>query len=178
MHVKSASCHPIWPGKMTSVEKSPIQNCLQNTKKSTFIDLIPSKWICWKHVDFDSNFILSFLFCQKLAKSLDKKRDKNLGRPISCQGFVHWRSFFLARKSTASYTTLGLKGSGPRFMAKRPLENHILGMWNNCPHPWAALLCKSFLNPPVDRPKDPWPRVLSLPEQFVGDPASLARDNI
>ena len=24
----------------------------------------------------------------------------------------------------------------------------------------------------------PWPRVLSLPEQFVGDPASLALDNI
>ena len=30
--------------------------------------------------------------------------------------------------------------------------------------------------PPVDGPKDPWPRVLSLPERFVGDPASLARD--
>ncbi len=28
------------------------------------------------------------------------------------------------------------------------------------------------------RPKDPWPRVLSLPERFVGDPASLARENI
>ena len=26
--------------------------------------------------------------------------------------------------------------------------------------------------------KDPWPRVLSLPGQFVGDPASLACDNI
>ncbi len=26
--------------------------------------------------------------------------------------------------------------------------------------------------------KDPWPRVLSLPERFIGDPASLARDNI
>ncbi len=26
-------------------------------------------------------------------------------------------------------------------------------------------------------PKDPWPRVLSLPERFIGDPASLARDN-
>ncbi len=24
----------------------------------------------------------------------------------------------------------------------------------------------------------PWPCVLSLPERFVGDPASLARDNI
>ena len=24
----------------------------------------------------------------------------------------------------------------------------------------------------------PWPRVLSLPERFVGDPASLACDNI
>ncbi len=33
-------------------------------------------------------------------------------------------------------------------------------------------------DPPVDAPKDPWPRVLSLPERFVGDPASLARDNI
>ncbi len=26
--------------------------------------------------------------------------------------------------------------------------------------------------------KDPWPRVLSLPKRFVGDPVSLARDNI
>ena len=26
--------------------------------------------------------------------------------------------------------------------------------------------------------KDPWPRVLSLPERFVGDPVSLACDNI
>ncbi len=26
--------------------------------------------------------------------------------------------------------------------------------------------------------KDPWPRVLSLPERFVGDPVSQARDNI
>ena len=32
--------------------------------------------------------------------------------------------------------------------------------------------------PPVDGPKDPRPRVLSLPGRFVGDPASLARDNI
>ena len=32
--------------------------------------------------------------------------------------------------------------------------------------------------PSVDGPKDPWPRVLSLPGRFVGDPASLARDNI
>ncbi len=32
--------------------------------------------------------------------------------------------------------------------------------------------------PPVDGPKDPWPGVLSLSERFVGDPASLARDNI
>ncbi len=32
--------------------------------------------------------------------------------------------------------------------------------------------------PPVDGPKDPWPRVLSLPERFVGDPASLASDNM
>ncbi len=32
--------------------------------------------------------------------------------------------------------------------------------------------------PPVDGPKDHWPRVLSLPGRFVGDPASLARDNI
>ncbi len=30
----------------------------------------------------------------------------------------------------------------------------------------------------MDGPKDPWPHVLSLPERFVGDPASLARDNI
>ena len=30
----------------------------------------------------------------------------------------------------------------------------------------------------MDRPKDPWPRVLSLPKRFVGDPASLAHDNI
>ena len=36
--------------------------------------------------------------------------------------------------------------------------------------------CRS--GPPVDGPKDPWPRVLSLPEQFVGDPASLSRDSI
>ena len=28
------------------------------------------------------------------------------------------------------------------------------------------------------QPKDPWPRVLSLPGRFVGDPASLVRDNI
>ena len=35
--------------------------------------------------------------------------------------------------------------------------------------------CRS--GPPVDGPKDPWPRVLSLPGRFVGDPASLARDN-
>ncbi len=27
-------------------------------------------------------------------------------------------------------------------------------------------------------PKDPWPRVLSLPGRFVGDPASLAHDNM
>ncbi len=51
----------------------------------------------------------------------------------------------------------------------------------------ANQMCGSFLfkflsrwlsGPPVDGPKDPWPRVLSLPERFVGDPASLARDNI
>ncbi len=30
----------------------------------------------------------------------------------------------------------------------------------------------------VDGPNDPWPCVLSLPERFVGDPASLARDSI
>ncbi len=36
--------------------------------------------------------------------------------------------------------------------------------------------CRS--GPPVDGPKDPWRCVLSLPERFVGDPASLARDNI
>ncbi len=38
------------------------------------------------------------------------------------------------------------------------------------------LPCRS--GPPVDGPKDPWPRVLSLPERFVGDPASLALDNM
>ncbi len=46
-------------------------------------------------------------------------------------------------------------------------------------------MCGSFLfkmfgyrsGPPVDGPNDPWPRVLSLPGRFVGDPASLARDN-
>ena len=32
--------------------------------------------------------------------------------------------------------------------------------------------------PPVDGPKDPWPRVLSLPGRFIGDPASLACDNM
>ena len=31
-------------------------------------------------------------------------------------------------------------------------------------------------SPPVNRPKDPWPHVLSMPG-FVGDPTSLARDN-
>ncbi len=30
----------------------------------------------------------------------------------------------------------------------------------------------------MDGPKDPWPRVLSLPRRFIGDPASLARDNV
>ena len=30
----------------------------------------------------------------------------------------------------------------------------------------------------MDGPMDPWPSVLSLPGRFVGDPASLARDNI
>ncbi len=30
----------------------------------------------------------------------------------------------------------------------------------------------------MDGPKDPWPHVLSLPGRFVGDPASLAHDNI
>ncbi len=38
--------------------------------------------------------------------------------------------------------------------------------------------CAVHSFPPVDGPKDPWPRVLSLPRRFVGDPASLARDNI
>ncbi len=38
------------------------------------------------------------------------------------------------------------------------------------------LPCRSC--PPVDGPKDPWPRVLSLPRWFVGDPASLACDYI
>ena len=36
--------------------------------------------------------------------------------------------------------------------------------------------CRS--GPPVDGPKDPWLHVLSLPERFVGDPASQALDNI
>ncbi len=35
-----------------------------------------------------------------------------------------------------------------------------------------------FFYPPVDGPKDPWPCLLSLLERFVGDAASLARDNI
>ena len=48
-------------------------------------------------------------------------------------------------------------------------------------------MCGSFhflnflYSPPVNRPKDPWPRVLSLPGAqggFVGGPTSLARDNI
>ncbi len=42
-------------------------------------------------------------------------------------------------------------------------------------------LCRwlsSLSGSPVDGPKDPWPRVLSLPERFVGEPVSLARDNI
>ncbi len=30
----------------------------------------------------------------------------------------------------------------------------------------------------MEGPKDPWPCVLLLPERFVGDNASLARDNI
>ncbi len=38
------------------------------------------------------------------------------------------------------------------------------------------LPCRS--GPLVDGPKDPWPGVLSLPGRFVGDPTSLARDNI
>ena len=38
-----------------------------------------------------------------------------------------------------------LEGSRLLFMAKCPLENNILGMLNNCPHPWAELPCKSFL---------------------------------
>ena len=48
----------------------------------------------------------------------------------------------------------------------------------------ANQMCGSFLfkismsGPPVDGPKDPWPPVLSLPGRFVGDPASLARNNI
>ncbi len=39
-----------------------------------------------------------------------------------------------------------------------------------------ATVCRS--GPPVDGPKDPWPRVLSLPKRFVGDPDLPARDNI
>ena len=35
-------------------------------------------------------------------------------------------------------------------------------------------MCGSFLY----GPKDPWARVLSLLGRFVGDPASLARDNM
>ena len=49
----------------------------------------------------------------------------------------------------------------------------------------ANQVCGSFLlnylsrsGPPVAGPKDPWPRVLLLPERFDGGPASLARDNI
>ena len=33
-------------------------------------------------------------------------------------------------------------------------------------------------DPPPTIPMDPWPGVLSLPGWFVGDPTSLARDNI
>ncbi len=43
---------------------------------------------------------------------------------------------------------------------------------------WLSSLSIVRSGPPVDGPKDPWPHVLSLPERFVGDPASLARDNI
>ncbi len=42
----------------------------------------------------------------------------------------------------------------------------------------ACLLLPCRSGQPVNGPKDPWPRVLSLPEWFVGDPASLARDNM
>ncbi len=45
-------------------------------------------------------------------------------------------------------------------------------------HPALVKKANQMSGPPVDGPKDPWPRVLSLPERFVGDPASLARDNI
>ncbi len=40
---------------------------------------------------------------------------------------------------------------------------------------------KFLYSPPVNGPKDPWPRVLSLPGAqggFVGDPTLLARDNM
>ncbi len=46
----------------------------------------------------------------------------------------------------------------------------------------ANQMCGSFILKLIKSdylgPKDPWPRVLSLPERFVGDPASLARDII
>ncbi len=38
--------------------------------------------------------------------------------------------------------------------------------------------CVLFIFFCLDGPKDPWSCVLSLPRRFVGDPASLARDNI
>ncbi len=35
----------------------------------------------------------------------------------------------------------GKKGSGLLFISKRPLKKPILHIWNNDPHPCAALLC-------------------------------------
>ncbi len=42
----------------------------------------------------------------------------------------------------------------------------------------ANQVCGSFLFKKLCLGSYPWPRVLSLPEWFVGDPASLARDSI
>ncbi len=38
------------------------------------------------------------------------------------------------------------KGSGTLFMAKCPLKNYILSMWNINPLPYSVILCKAFRN--------------------------------
>ena len=38
------------------------------------------------------------------------------------------------------------KGSGKLFIAKCPLKNYILSMWNIIQHPYSVILCKAFLN--------------------------------
>ncbi len=59
-----------------------------------------------------------------------------------------------------------------------PFKFFYLGGYLVCSTPQVGSSPVGRSGPPVDGPKDPWPRVLSLPERFVGDPASLARDNI